>query len=150
MSGVRRFRGGHFCLVVCALVGISITCGEVAAQTITGTISGTVVDKSGAVVPGASVTLVNEGTEASRTTESNDTGAFVFNSVPVGTYTVRLEKSGFKRFERTKLELTSTQRLALGNLELAVGEVSDTVTVAGQGAVVSTESSERYGLLSEH
>jgi hypothetical protein len=108
------------------------------------------VDKSGSVVPGVSVTLVNEGTGASRTTESNDTGGFAFNSVPVGTYTVQLEKPGFKRFERTKLELTSTQRLALGDLELVVGEVSQTVTVAAQGEVVSTESSERYGLLNEH
>ena len=133
MSGLRRFRVGHFCLTVCALVGISITCGKVAAQTVTGSVSGTVMDKSGAVVPGVAVTLVNEGTGAARTTESNDTGAFVFNSVPAGTYTIRLEKPGFKRFERTKLELTSTQRLALGDLELAVGEVSDTVTVAAGG-----------------
>jgi Carboxypeptidase regulatory-like domain len=149
MFGLRRLGARYFCLIITALAGISLTCVDATAQTITGTISGTVVDKSGAVVPAVAVTLVNEGTGAVRTTESNDTGAFVFNSVPVGTYTVKLEKTGFKRFERTKLELTSTQRLALGELELALGEVSDTVTVAAQGEAVSTESSERYGLLNE-
>ena len=139
----------YLCLWLCALIFAVVAGGEALAQTISGSITGTVVDSTGAVVPGVAVTLMNEATAVTRTSETNDSGVFVFDAVLVGKYTVRGEKTGFKRFERTGLELSSQQRLAVGNIELVVGEVSDTLTVAAQAEQVSTESSERSGLLDE-
>ena len=66
--------------------------GEALAQTISGSITGTVVDSTGAVVPGVAVTLMNEATAVTRTSETNDSGVLVFDAVLVGKYTVRGEK----------------------------------------------------------
>ena len=69
-------------------------------QTVSGGLSGTVVDQTHQVIQGATVTLVNEQTAETRLTRSNETGAFVFSAVRPGTYTVRVELSGFTPFER--------------------------------------------------
>src|SRR5919199_598451 len=62
---------------------------------------GVVQDASGAVVEGATVTLTNEGTNVSLTTETASTGTYVFDSVQVGSYSVTVEKQGFKKFVST-------------------------------------------------
>ena len=78
-------------------LGLTLICGRAPAQTgITGGISGTVTDSSGAVVPGASVPVTSETTGAARTGESGSNGEFVFTALPPGTYTVRAEKAGFQ------------------------------------------------------
>src|SRR5215831_16324640 len=64
-----------------------------------GTITGTATDQSGAVVPKANVTLVNEGTAESRTTVSNEAGYYSFAAVTPGTYTVKVTVTGFKAWE---------------------------------------------------
>src|ERR1044072_2482546 len=60
-------------------------------------VTGTVVDEKGSVVPGAKVTLTNEATQASLTTETGTGGTYVFDSVQAGKYTVAVEKQGFKK-----------------------------------------------------
>jgi hypothetical protein len=117
------------------------------AQTITGAVIGTAVDPSGAIIPGASVTLRNEATGSARAGVTNDSGVFVFDSVQPGTYTVVVEKTGFKRHEQKGLGLTANQRLGLGSISMEVGEVTQTVSVTTAGELVSTESSEHSGLL---
>jgi len=66
------------------------------AQGTTSRVTGVVQDASGAVVEGATVTLTNEGTNVTLTTQTTSTGAYVFDSVQVGTYSVSVEKQGFK------------------------------------------------------
>ena len=75
-----------------ALLALAVSMSA-AAQSVSGSVAGTIVDQTRQVVPGATVTLVNEQTGDSRATTSGDTGAFVFSAVQPGTYTVRVELS---------------------------------------------------------
>lgn len=118
------------------------------AQTVTGTISGSVVDASGQVVSDAAVTLINERTNDARNTLTNETGSFNFPAVQPGAYTIRVEQRGFQILLRTGNVLTANERLALDNLQLSVGDVSETVTVTAEGTQVQTDSSEHSALLS--
>src|SRR6478672_10834908 len=99
------------------------------AQTITGSISGTVTDASSAVIPNTEVSLQNELTGETRKTITSTSGDFVFPALPPGRYTVLIEKTGFKSFKVTGLILNATQRLALSTLRLTVGELAESVTV---------------------
>src|SRR5262245_47619931 len=80
----------------------------------TGIVTGTVVDASAQVLPGATVTLINEATMTSRTLTSNERGDFTFRAVQPGTYTVTVELSGFRRFEQRGNVLNASGQLALG------------------------------------
>jgi hypothetical protein len=117
-------------------------------QTVTGTISGIVIDSSGAVIPGAKVTVTNEATSNSRTADSGGAGEFVITALPPGTYTVKAEKGGLQNYERTSNVLTANQWLALGNITLAVGTTTQTTTVTAQGEAVNTESASQSALVS--
>ena len=123
-------------------------CGRAPAQMITGEISGTVQDSSGAVIPDARITLTNEATSTSRAVSSGPSGEFVFSAVSPGTYTVKVEKVGFKTYERTGIVLAANDRVALGNIALAVGQVTEKVEVTAQGQLVSTENADTAGTLS--
>ena len=85
------------------------------AQKFTGTITGTVTDPSGAVVPGVSVTVVNDRTGASRTTTTNDQGSFSFPELDAGTYTMTVNKAGFKKLTEKNVELHVADVTALKN-----------------------------------
>src|SRR5512134_3272391 len=81
------------------------------AQTTTGTISGTVLDPSGQVVPGAKVAVTNEATGEPRNGTTGATGEFVFPSLLPATYSIRVEASGFQAFESKGNILTPNARL---------------------------------------
>src|ERR1051326_2162656 len=70
------------------------------AAEVTAVLTGTVRDSNGAVVPSASITLTNTSTNTSRTITSGADGTYVFNLVPVGTYEVKVEHSGFRKYEQ--------------------------------------------------
>src|SRR5688572_14002290 len=113
----------------------------------TGTISGTVIDNSGNVVPGAAVALTNEATGDTRTAASDSRGAFAFRAVPPGTYTVKVELQGFRAIELRKNVLNASTRLDLGSLKLEIGTLSEVITVTSEGTVVETKNSDYSGLL---
>src|SRR5215210_5089369 len=96
------------------------------AQTL-GTITGQVKDSSGAVIPGATVTVVNKATNATRTTSSNEVGRFDFPALPPGSYTVKTELDGFKPATRD-LELQVQQTLRV-DFALELATVSENVMV---------------------
>jgi hypothetical protein len=121
--------------------------GALVSQTITGEISGTVLDNSDAVVPGASVTLISETTGARREALSNPTGIFVFAAIQPGTYTIRVAQSGFQTLERTGIMLTANDRVTVGDLRLQVGQTTETITVRSSGEVLNTESAQTSALL---
>lgn len=112
-----------------------------------GTILGNVMDPGGSVIPGAKVTLVNEGTVDVRSASSDTSGGFVFPSLQPGAYTVRVESAGFQKFEKKGNILSSSERLSLGNLTMTIGSVTDTISVTAEGARVQTASSEGSSLL---
>ena len=113
----------------------------------TGVVSGTVMDNSGQVVPGATVSLTDERTGAARTTSSGSRGDFAFRAVPPGSYTVRVELTGFRTLERRSNVLNASARLDLGELKLEVGTLSEVVSVVAEGTVVETKNSDYSGLL---
>jgi hypothetical protein len=121
-----------------------VTTISAAAQGITGTVTGTVKDAQGGVVPGATVTLVSE----SRATESapvttNATGDFVFPNVTADTYTVVVEMPAFRTLRREKVEVNPGARVALGTLTIEIGGTTEVVTVTSEAPMVQAASGER-------
>jgi hypothetical protein len=122
---VRLFRISSFLIVLC----LTISHGTF-SQTSTSRITGTVKDANGAVVPGATVTAKNESTGAVNTQTTTDSGLYAFPSLPVGAYTVTVEKQGFKRFQQTGSVLEVNTPLAV-DIVMEIGQVTETVSVQG-------------------
>src|SRR3989440_2468192 len=112
------------------------------AQSVTGTISGVVTDPNGEVVAGANVTLQNDQTKDKRDQVTNDSGRFSFAAAQPGVYTLKIEHQGFETLLRTKVVLSANEGLALGELALKTGQVTETVMVQSEGQVVEKESSD--------
>jgi hypothetical protein len=108
-------------------------------QTTTGSLGGSVSDPSGAVVPGATVTLVNTATGAERSAVSSSTGTFDFQALQPGTYTISVEASGFKRAVAREI-VVSVGSSAQVNIPLEVGVPGETVTVTTTQEVINTSS----------
>lgn len=120
----------HLIRTLTALIIIVVCAAAAIAQTGTSNINGTVRDTSGAVVPGATVRAKSEATGVTSTQTTNDSGFYAFNSLPVGNYTITVEKQGFKTLQSTTNALTVGTPLTVdGSLE--IGQVSETVTVTG-------------------
>lgn len=117
------------------------------SQQISGSITGTVKDAQQAVVASAKVTLSDQATGAARAVETGSDGVFVFTPVLPGTYIVAVEASGFKKFEQREVKVFASDRVALGDLTLTVGSLSETVTVEASAAQVQTQGGERAGVL---
>ena len=95
------FRKSTIGLCLVSILAIAaILVGQLGAQSITGTISGTVTDPTGAVVPAAEVVLTNENTRATRSAVTTDAGEFVFTGLQPGSYAFKLEKVGFRGVNR--------------------------------------------------
>jgi len=114
------------------------------AQSGLGSVAGTVVDESRAVLPGATVRLIEKSTKGTRTAVSNEAGLFTIPSVPTGTYSVTVSKERFKTKQFDDIVINSFQQVALGqvSLELSGGQ-TETVEVVAAGAVLETESGVR-------
>ena len=103
---------------------------------------GVVQDPSGALIPGAEVTLTNQGTGAALTTTSGATGEFAFSALPVGAYTLRIVARGFKTHLATNIELAASQ-IVRQPYTLELGEVTETVSVEAGAPLIATASSEQ-------
>ena len=117
------------------------------AQTTSGSMSGSVVDAQDQVVPGADVVLTNEQTQEVRRTVTNDVGLFTFPALQPGPYTVRVELTGFRPFERRSNIVVSNTRLALPPVKLEVGTLAEAITVSAVGEVVATSQTSQMALL---
>ncbi|HKX28789.1 MAG TPA: carboxypeptidase regulatory-like domain-containing protein, partial [Blastocatellia bacterium] len=122
--------------------------GQLWAQTVTGTISGTVVDVSGLLIPNATVVLINERTGDSRSAVTGETGGFTFPALQPGNYTLKVSQKGFRTYERKGNILSANEHLSVGNVQLVIGELSETVTTTAEGTPVQTESTEHSALIS--
>ncbi len=114
------------------------------AQGTTSRIVGTVTDNAGAAVSGATVTLTNEGTNVSLTTQTSDSGAYIFDLIQPGNYSVTVERQGFKRFV-SKGNAALINQPATVNVALEVGDVSATITVESSAEQVQTSTSGNIG-----
>src|SRR5262247_2334384 len=112
------------------------------AQVTTATFYGIVTDSSGAVLSNVAVTLTHEGSGTVITKVTDETGEFVFNFLPVGFYTLKIELQGFKTFESSRIELRAAQNIRQ-SFTLEVGKVTETVKVTGEGPLVNTVAPEQ-------
>ena len=118
------------------------------AQLVGGTIAGDIVDPNNAAVVGASVVIRNQETGGVRELITAQGGAFSAPSIPVGTYTVSVEKDGFAPLKRTGISLTVGQSIEL-HLSLTLGNVEQVVTVVDTPAAVDTSTLQSQGLVDE-
>ena len=107
-------------------------------------VTGTVIDEKGSVLPGARVTLTNEATQASLTTETGSSGTYVFDSVQAGKYTVAVEKQGFKKAVSVGNTANVNQPVTV-DFTLEIGGLSETVQIVSSAESVQTSSSGNFG-----
>jgi hypothetical protein len=111
---------------------------QLLAQIDTGRILGTVQDQSHAVIPGAKVRLINEGTGFVLTTTTGSTGGYLFEDVKIGTYTVEAEFQGFQKISRVHVPL-HVQEEAVVDFTLTPGQVTQSIEVTGAAPVLQTQ-----------
>ncbi len=124
------------------LLGLVFSCSLAFGQVATGSISGTVTDANGAVVPGAKLVATNKDNGAKIEAFSSDAGLYVFPAVPASSYTLTVEKSGFKKLTRTNVEVRIAQRVDL-DLKLEVGDVQQSIEVTAETPLLETSTSDK-------
>ena len=123
---------------------VLLTAGFALAQGTTSRVSGIVTDDSGAIIPGATVTLTNEQTGVSFETVTTASGAYAFEAVQVGVYTISIQLQGFKKF------VSSGNRVSIGeaatiNGKLSTGTLEESIEVRASSQVVQTDTSGNLG-----
>src|SRR2546423_12784345 len=130
---------------VIALVAISlalVSCIPAVGQVLKGSISGTVSDPQGAVVPGAEVKATNIETNQVYTTTSDSTGFFRLNLVPAGTYKVEINAPKFKTSSSGGVLVTAGSDKGIGTVKLTVGESRELVEVSAEAPLIETSQSQ--------
>jgi hypothetical protein len=114
----------------------------------TGTVTGAVVDQTGAMVPKAKVTLIDQGTKGKRETVSNDVGYFSFGTVNPGTYDVKVTASGFKAWQQTGVIVRPGDVRNVAGISLEIGKQDEMITVeAVAGEIAPVDSGEKSSVL---
>jgi len=132
---------------VCTLLVAASLLMPSAASAQTADIVGRVMDNSGGVLPGATVTVENVATRDVRTAVTSDTGDYVFTFLPIGTYTVKIELQGFSAYS-SRAVLTSGDRTRIDG-RLNVGVVTETVEVTAEAPLLQTDASTLRTLVTE-
>jgi Carboxypeptidase regulatory-like domain len=115
---------------------------------VTATLTGTVEDQSGGVIPAAQVTLTNEATKFATVDTTNGAGLYAFPSLTPGTYDIRASAKGFKAKEVTGVVLNAGDVKTVPALDLTVGAESQTVTVSATSEMIPVENGQRTDVLS--
>lgn len=140
-GALRRRRG------VLALLMLFLTPAAF-AQITTGSLSGTVRDSTGAVVPNAGITLINQATNDTRATLSNGSGYFTFAGVQSGAYTITVSAPGFQVWKETGIPMNSGDIRTVSDIALNVGDTSQSIEVSASPAqIVPIDSGERSEVL---
>jgi hypothetical protein len=124
-----------------------LTGDPVRAQSLSGTISGSVVDEQGGALPGANVTLTDQASGSVQRTVTNGDGVFVFAAVTAGTYSVKVELQGFSSWEATDIALRLGERRAVSGIKLKVGALAETVSVTARPEIAPLDSGEKSARL---
>ncbi len=136
---------GRWC--VCVLAGCPLVPPPAFSQVTTADIVGRVVDSSGGVLPGATVTVENVGTHDVRTVPTNEAGDDLFNLLPIDAYTVKVELQGFTS-QSTRIVLSAGDRVRF-DVKLQVGQVSENITVIGESPLLQTDTATLSALITE-
>ena len=134
----------HLTLTVGSLLAIAcLFVPNVRGQQTLGGITGTVTDSSGAVVSGATVTLISNDTKLTRTQTTNSSGSYLFVNLPIGTYTLTFTQAGF-RAQTVPSILVQANRTATVNAELKVGNVNESITVEETPLINMVDTTNGY------
>jgi hypothetical protein len=123
------------------LLCLALVSPAFAQMTITGRFSGTVLDTTGAALPGTTVTVINQGTGLSRTVVTDARGFYVVTDLPVGNYEVSAEQKGFGKATRSGFHMDPDARIT-ADFTLKPGGVTETIEVTASGESVNTTSGE--------
>src|SRR5689334_18336628 len=130
--------------VLHVLALLAIAAVPARAQITTGTVSGTVKDPQGAVVPGATVVLISETKGTKSNPEiTNSTGDYVIPNVTADTYSVEISMEGFKTVQRKNVKVSGGDRVVVPVVTLEVGGASETVNVQAESPMIQAASGER-------
>lgn len=148
-SGIECGKKG-FTLMIFASLIFTLSALTASAQTSQTTVSGTVKDQNGALVPGVTITLVDARTQAERRATTNDDGFFLFTNVLAGDYRITAEGGGFKKTEVSSVK-ADVSIPATVNLVMETGQISETVqtTAADSQTVINTENAELSTVVTE-
>ena len=131
---------------VLCFMALAVACAF--GQSTTGSLQGTVTDPGDAAVPGVQIELKNNATGAIATTSTGAEGIFVFNSLAPATYTLTVKPAtGFKTYTQTAIAVTSNEKRDLGRIVLALGALTEQVSVTANATPVQTASSENTRLI---
>lgn len=140
------FRFNHAASIRAGLVTLLVmlvsVCLPSFGQQLTGTLTGTTMDSTGAVVANATITLTNERSGDVRTSVSNGTGYFSITAIQPGSYTAVVAAPGFKEWKQAGIVFSQGDNRNLPNIALQVGEASQTVEVTASNANVPTDNAE--------
>jgi len=141
-----QWQGRLLCVMVALL---SISWGvNVNAQVATASINGTVVDATGAVVPGVRITVTQTDTNFTQSTETQSGGQYTLTSLPVGPYRIVAEMNGFGRYEQKGFVLVVGQAATV-QISLKVGEQAETVNVSGETPTVDATQPTLQNVVNE-
>jgi hypothetical protein len=135
-------------LLILAVLSLVSPTPPASAQAVSGTLLGSVRDAAGLVMPGVTVTVLNEATGLTRSLVSDASGEYTAPQLPTGSYTVTAELSGFKKISKSGLRVGVDQRVRV-DLVLEIGAMSETVSVTAESPLVQTSSSELGTTVSE-
>ena len=142
MGQLKKLRATTMFSVVVVIALLFFSTGTGLSQGGAGSIRGVVSDVTGAIVPGVDIQATNLGTNQQVTTVSNETGTYVLEFMPVGSYQVEAELPGFKRYSYSPVTVSVTATTTL-NFTLEIGEVAELVTVEGSvAALLQTSNAE--------
>ena len=146
---IKDLQNSSKCFVWVAVCLLALaSSAEVLGQS-SGTITGTVTDQSQAITPGATVLLIDEGTNDTRRSVSNSEGYFSFTALQAKTYKLRVELPGFQAWERPGIVLTPGSKINISDIVLMAGAQNETVTVtADAGQIAPLDSGEKSAVIS--
>src|SRR5271165_3159265 len=142
--GIFTNRPGRSVLIVAvALLACIAAIQPASAQIVYGSIVGSVEDQTGAVIPGATVTITNAETGVAREGSSDSEGRYSFPNVLPGRYTIKVVAKGFKTTNTNDVEVSPTS-VARFTLKLEVGQLSEQVTVEASAALLQTDKADTH------
>jgi len=135
-------------LSLLVLIAVFLSCAQLHAQT--GMITGTVVDSSGAAIPGAQIQIINQATgNLTRNATADGTGTFRALNVPAATYKIKVTATGMQELDRNGVVLDQEQTLSLGQLQLTIGQASETVTVNTATPLIDIATSNNSAVIDQ-
>src|SRR5262252_7074353 len=129
------------CVLSVALLTMLAIPSNMRVQAISGDLTGSVLDATGAGVPNAKVTATNDATGVSQNTTTNAQGEYHLSNLPAGTYTISVNAAGFAAGQLRNVRVNLNQ-IATANVNLAIGQTTTTVEVSEAGAVIDTTTAQ--------